>query len=197
MLITWFVVNLFLAYIYADFVMGVYHWIKDTYFTPTLPFFGPIFIWGSRLHHWRPRLVTDNTDMELFINSLVWTMVWGYPYFLIFPNILSVFFLFFIAINDINHKYAHLLEKERPYIITFLQKSKIMQSYAEHHEHHSGDHDNNYCPVTPFVNPLLEWINFWRNLENAIEKLTGVKPRAFDEKFIDDAEYPGGVKFVY
>jgi len=72
-----------------------------------------------------------------------------------------------------------------------------MQSYAEHHEHHSGDHDNNYCPVTPFVNPLLEWINFWRNLENAIEKLTGVKPRAFDEKFIDDAEYPGGVKFVY
>ena len=98
--------------------------------------------------------------------------------------------------NDVVHKYAHMLDHERPKLATILQKLYITQSYDEHHLHHISPHEINYCPVTPYLNPILEKVNFWRGLEYIIEKSISVKPRTNQPAHIDNDKYPGGIKFI-
>ncbi|AGC02193.1 putative ubiquitin-conjugating enzyme E2 [Acanthamoeba polyphaga moumouvirus] len=177
--------------------MGIYHWVKDTYFSPFTPIIGSTFIWGSRLHHVRPRHVLESNDLDLFWDSGKWTLIWMLPVFYIIginPFTLSLFLT--ISINDIVHKYAHAYDNERPQWATFLQNINIFQSHDEHHLHHIAPHEINYCPITPFVNPILEKINFWRKLEQYIENHLGVKPRAKEYDFIEDSNYPAGIKFL-
>jgi len=189
--------QVFIAIWVADFIAGVYHWIKDTYFGPFTPIIGRTFIWGSRLHHIRPRYVLEFSDWELFSSSARWTLLWIIP--LIYFTGLNIFtFTLFlvISLNDVIHKYSHLLDHERPAWATFLQKIYISQSHDEHHQHHIDPHDINYCPITPFTNPLLERVNFWKRCEMIVEKYTGIPPRAKVYDFIEDESYPAGVRFI-
>lgn len=192
-----FIFDIFGGYILADFIMGIYHWFKDSYFGPLTPIIGKKFIWGSRLHHLRPRFVTEFSNMDLFKSSAMWTMIWMAPLILILefsPFILSLFLT--ISLNDVIHKYAHLKDIERPQIVTIMQKLYILQSYEEHHIHHTYPHDTNYCPITPYVNFILEYVNFWRRLEAVVEKYIGVIARDNCDTFVEDLGYAGGVRFV-
>ena len=181
----------------GDFIVGVYHWIKDTYFNPFTPIIGKTFIWQSRLHHIRPRYVLDFSDWELFAGSSKWVLLWMAPLVYltgINPFMVSLFFV--IGLNDVIHKYSHMLDNERPQWATLLQKYYIFQTHDEHHQHHIDPHTVNYCPITHFTNPVLERINFWRRLENLIEQCTGIKPRAKSYDFVEDNKYPAGIKFL-
>lgn len=189
--------KIFFAYILADFLVGVLHWIKDTYFSPHTPIIGNIFIWPSRLHHIKPRHIVEQSDIELFKSSALWTLTWMGPLFLyIGISVFTASLFFTISINDIVHKYAHLIDSERPAFITFLQKIQIFQSHNQHHLHHINPFEINYCPITPFTNMYLEKINFWRNLENLIENITGIKPRATIDNFIEDDTAIAGITFL-
>ena len=186
-----------MGYLLADFMMGVYHWIKDTYFNPFTPIIGTTLIWGSRLHHIRPRYVIEFGNWELFYSSAKWTLAWMGPLFYVIgitPFLVSLFLT--ISLNDIVHKYAHLMDYERPKWATFLQNIKIFQSHVEHHNHHIAPHEINYCPVTPYLNIILEKINFWKRLEGIINKYFGIKPRAREDNFVEDNDYPAGIKFI-
>ena len=155
-----------MGYILADVIMGIYHWIKDTYFGPFTPIIGKLFVWGSRLHHIRPKYVTEFLDRDLFFDSAKWTALWIGPliYYLGFnPFLISLFTI--IAINDIIHKYAHMSDQKRPYWASFLQKIYIFQSRDEHHLHHTYPYTTHYCPITPFVNVIFEKIQLWRKIE--------------------------------
>ena len=192
-----YVMKIIFSYLISDFIMGVYHWIKDTYFTPFTPIIGKKFIWGSRLHHVRPRYVTEISDIELIVNSAIWTFLWIGPLmYLCGINIIVVIMFILISLNDVIHKYAHMRDIERPKIVTFFQKNKLLQSHDEHHLHHISPHDVNYCPITPYVNVLLENINFWRRCENVIYKLTGIPPRQVEFEFIENPNYPAGIEFI-
>lgn len=189
--------QIIIGYLSADFIMGIYHWIKDTYFSPFSPIIGKTLIWGSRLHHVRPRYVIEFSDINLFCESAKWTFLWIGPlaYLVgISPFILSLFFV--ISLNDVIHKYAHMLDHERPKLATFLQKIYLFQSHEEHHHHHVFPHIVNYCPITPYVNVMLEKINFWRRIENFIGNNLGIKPRAKEDDFVEDSKYPASVKFI-
>lgn len=185
------------AYLLGDFIMGFYHWIKDTYFGPFTPIIGKWMIWNSRLHHIRPRYVIKFSDWELFMESAKWTAFWIIPlmYLAGFSPFMGVLFLV-ISLNDVVHKYSHMLDHERPNWATLLQKIYIWQSHDEHHHHHMEPHIINYCPVTPFVNKILEPMNFWRRLEDVLEKYTGVKPRDKEYEFVEDCKYPAGIRFL-
>ena len=177
--------------------MGIYHWIKDTYFSPFTPIIGKTFIWGSRLHHVRPRHVLESSDWDIFSESAKWTLIWMGPLFYLFGFNYFLTTLFgMISLNDVVHKYSHMLDHERPILPTILQKIGLIQSHEEHHHHHIAPHEINYCPVTPYVNVVLEKINFWRNIEFYIEEFTGIKPRAKEYDFVEDETYPAGVKFI-
>lgn len=185
------------AYILADFLVGIYHWVKDTYFGPFTPIIGKKFIWSSRLHHIRPRYVLEFSDWELFSDSAKWTLLWMGPLFYLRGfSIFNVVLYLSISMNDVIHKYAHMFDNERPKWATLMQRAYIFQSHEEHHLHHTYPHEINYCPMTPYVNVFLEKINMWTRLENTIEYTTGIKPRAKEYDFVEDNNYPAGVKFI-
>lgn len=193
----WNLLNIFFGYLFADFLVGIYHWVKDSYFSPHTPIIGKTFIWNSRLHHVKPRYVVQFPDWNLFKDSAKWTLIWMAPWFIFGGFTLFNLSLFLtISMNDIVHKYAHTLDNERPKWVWFLQTMRVFQTHDEHHSHHIEPHEVNYCPISSLVNPILEKINFWKRLENIVEKIFKVKPRARQDLFVEDASYPGGIKFV-
>lgn len=196
-LIFYYFIRILAGYLLADFIMGVYHWMKDTYFSPFTPIIGKTLIWGSRVHHIRPLYVTEFSDWDLFYSSAKWTLIWMGPLFLltgINAFMLSLFLT--IGLNDVIHKYAHMTDKQRPKYITLLQKIYILQSHDEHHLHHISPHEVNYCPITPYINIILENIGFWKKSEKFIESCTGVKARDYQDVFVEDNTFPAGIKFV-
>lgn len=192
-----YVIKILFAYLFSDFLMGVYHWIKDTYFTPFTPIIGKTFIWGSRLHHVRPRHVLEINNLDLITNSLIWTLLWIIPLMLVFGiNVFILVLLVMISLNDVIHKYAHMRDFERPKLATLLQNIKLIQSHDQHHLHHIEPHNINYCPMTPYVNFPLEKINFWRNCEKIIEKIFKIKPRNLEIDFVENQDFPAGIEFI-
>jgi ubiquitin-conjugating enzyme E2 variant len=192
-----YLVNIILGYLLADFIMGIYHWIKDTYFSPFTPIIGKSLIWGSRLHHIRPRHVIEFSDWNLFSNSAKWTLLWMGPliYFTGFTTFVISLFLT-ISLNDVIHKYAHMMDHERPMWATIIQKLYIFQSHDEHHLHHISPHEINYCPITPYINIILEEFSFWKKMESIIECHLRIKARAKEYDFVEDSNYAAGVKFL-
>lgn len=179
-----FIFNVFLSFVLADFIMGLYHWIKDTYGSPFTPIIGKIFIYNSILHHHKPRLVIKHNNINLFINSAIWSSLLFGPLYCIFRSNFIIYLFLFISSNEIIHKYAHMFDKERPRIINFLQKLKIIQNYQEHHIHHTYPHNSYYCPMSNLLNYPLERINFWRTIEYFAEIL-GIKPRNYEYKYVN------------
>ena len=186
-----------LGYFAADIIMGIYHWIKDTYFGPFTPIIGKLFVWGSRLHHVRPKYVTEFSNKDLFLDSSKWVALWIIPLAcLIGLNFFLISLFIILSSNDVIHKYAHMSDQERPNWINFLQKIYIFQSHDEHHLHHTYPYITHYCPITPFFNAIFEKIQMWRKLEEYIEKYFGVKSREKEYDFIEDNSYPAGIKFI-
>ena len=191
--------QIILSYLIADFIMGGFHWAKDTYCSPFTPIIGRKFIWDSRLHHIKPRYVLEFSNSQLFFNSAKWTLPWIVPLAFFIPYPVFMFSLFiFISLNEVIHKYAHMMDHERPLFASILQKLYITQSYDDHHIHHISPHEMNYCPMTSVLNPILEKIHFWRYIEEFIEKWFGIKPRTSEDKYVEDEgkSYPAGIKFI-
>ncbi len=63
------------------------------------------------------------------------------------------------------HKWAHRAPHENGWLVTRLQRLKILQTQAHHAKHHAGRRDTHYCSVTNFLNPILEELEFWTLLE--------------------------------
>jgi len=195
--IFYYFINVFLAYILSDLLIGIYHWIKDSYFSPYTPIIGKIFIWNSRLHHIKPKYITEFSNQKIFFGSAKWTLTWILPLVYLFGiNVFLLVLFTIISLNDIIHKYAHVDEDKRPRIITFLQKIYILQSHDEHHWHHISPHEVNYCPITPHMNKILEYLNFWKYSENMVEKYIGIAARSQELEYIVDPSYAAGIKFV-
>ena len=186
-----------MAYVLADFLIGLNHWIKDTYFSPFTPVIGKRLIWGSRLHHIRPRHVIEFSDRALITDSAKWTLPWIAPLMIYTgPTPFMLTLATTISCNDVIHKYSHMKDAERPRWASMLQKVGLFQSYSEHRIHHTMPHESHYCPVSPYVNRILEPIQFWRRLEWLIEGMTGIKPRAAECDFIEDPKYAAGIRFL-
>ena len=189
--------NIFSGYCIADLIMGIFHWIKDTYFSPFTPIIGKRFIWGSRLHHIRPRHVIEFGSWELLTDSAKWTLLWMGPLFYLMGPSYFLFSLFtWISLNDVIHKYAHMYDTERPLWATFLQDIWVFQSHNEHHLHHITPHEINYCPISPYLNVIVERIDLWKKLEYIIEAALGVKPRSREIDFVEDLDYPANIRFI-
>ena len=161
----------------ADLVSGVVHWIEDRYGDPKWPFLGHT-IRENQQHHFTPRS---------FLKGNLWTrnreiLLIGLAFLAIFRaldvlNVMTVSaVLFGISANEI-HACSHRSPKENGRLVTFLQKTGLMQSHAHHAAHHRHAKDSNYCAVTNHLNPLVERIGLFRFLEAVIEKVSGIAPR--------------------
>lgn len=188
-------IDAFVGYLAADLIVGTYHWIKDTYFYPLDPIIGDTFIWNSRLHHIDQDHFAKKSDKEIIIDSTKWTLPLALPTFYLCGISSFTLTLFgFVCINDVIHKYMHITDI--PEWAHKLQEIGVFQKKVDHDKHHQFPHIVYYCPISPYVNPILESLNFWRSLENIIFSITGIKPRARKNEYVIDNNYPAGIRFI-
>lgn len=162
----------------ADFIAGGIHWAEDAYFTEKTPVIGELFIRPNIVHHHHPRFFTHLTwwqsswDLALVGGALLlvaWPLgLLGWP--------LGLFVALSVNANEI-HKWSHRTRRENGRLISALQDWHILQTPRHHGIHHSDPKNTFYCPITNFVNPVLERVDFWGRAEAVIEFCTGVKHR--------------------
>lgn len=68
------------------------------------------------------------------------------------------------------HYWTHRV-KDRPKAIRVMQEIGIIQSPAQHSQHHRPPSDRRYCIVTDWLNPLLDAARVWERLEAALTKM--------------------------
>lgn len=163
----------------ADFLTGIVHWLEDTYGNPETKFLGigKHIVIPNLVHHIRPRELTQGTwysriwTSAAFLSillAILWLLGWDH---------IMVYWVFGIAVwgNEI-HCWSHRSPKENGKVITFLQRYYIIQSPKHHGKHHFSPYAVHFCALTPYLNPILEFIRFWRILEVFFMILFGIKP---------------------
>ena len=162
----------------ADFVAGLVHWAEDAYFNEDTPVIGRRIIMPNIVHHHLPRYFTrlswwESSAELVFAGALILAIAWAL-------GLLSWQLLLFVGVsinaNEI-HKMAHRSRAENGRLVSTLQDWRILQTPHQHGLHHSDPKNTYYCPVTNYVNPLLEWVDFWPRLEAFIELRTGTTHR--------------------
>jgi ubiquitin-conjugating enzyme E2 variant len=163
---------------FADFVSGIIHWAEDAYGTEETPVFGRLLIRPNIVHHHYPRFFTRFTWFQsswdlLILGVGVLAGAWAF-------SVLTWQVWLFIAVsvnaNEV-HKWSHRTRAENGPLISKLQDWHLLQTPRHHALHHTDPKNTYYCPITNWVNPLLEKIRFWDGLEHVIQRLTGLRHR--------------------
>lgn len=164
------------AYLFADFLSGVAHWLEDRYFMPDWPWIGKHISAPNELHH---------ADQTAFLAGSYWHRNWttilpaGAGALLAFlcgaPLWLVLAFVFASQGAQV-HTWAHRRPKWR--VVRGLQEFGVLQSARQHAEHHRAPHSCNYCAMTDFLNPVLERLQFWTAAEAVLRWAFGWKVKA-------------------
>ena len=67
------------------------------------------------------------------------------------------------------HMWAHATQA--PAAVRWLQRKGVILSPARHARHHRGGFDRSYCMTSGLLNPVLDRIDFFGNLERGIRSL--------------------------
>ncbi len=168
----------FVAIELVDFAVGVVHWALDKYWSYDHKYFGGLVI-TFRGHH-------EDVN-KLLSHGVIKSNNNAFPIALLIIFVISIMdvssewkvfwllFTFFGAYSASIHRVAHIDNKDLNFIIAFLQRIGFLISKEEHEKHHNG-YMSHYCAITGHFNFFLDGINFWRKLENFIEKYFNVIP---------------------
>ncbi len=162
----------------ADLVAGGVHWFEDAYVREDSPIIGSFIGRANVIHHHLPRYLTRNNWWQsswdlLAFSTLIVFGAWRF-------NLLTWHFWLFAAIsanaNEV-HKWSHRTGKENGRLITFLQSLRLLQTPQHHAVHHTNPKRVRYCPITNFVNPILDRLHFWNGLEWLLAHTLGLRRR--------------------
>lgn len=165
------------AWLLADFISGLVHWWEDRALIGASRF---AFINGVRAdnerHHIQPGYLLKfsywgNIDTTAPIG---WAMTFvlfvaGAPFVLILTT-------FFLSFGNLIHRFAHEPVKRLPLPIRFMQWTGLFISMNHHNGHHFKDGKLvtregsriRYCVMTNWLNPVLDYINFFKGLEKCL-----------------------------
>jgi ubiquitin-conjugating enzyme E2 variant len=99
---------------------------------------------------------------------------------------LAAFCFWGVPTNQI-HYWAHM--ERPPALVAWLQRRRLILSPEHHRVHHASPFATHYCITTGWCNPLLARLGWWRMLETCATALTGVQPRADDERYVTDTHH--------
>ena len=167
---------LFVGYLLADFITGTIHWFCDTFFDEETPVIGNFIIYSFREHHSHPLLITkdkfieqDTTSFFIFMPFLYFATFSESNYLYSSNSIYGHFILIGVCIGtfctNLFHKWAH--QRNQNPIIRKLQKLGLILNPDLHKKHHM-DHSKSYCVTSGLMNPVLDYINFYANIERLI-----------------------------
>ena len=167
---------LFLGYLLADFITGTIHWFCDSFFDEETPVIGNFIIYSFREHHSHPLIITkdkfieqDTTSFFIFMPFLYFATFTEISYLNSPNSIYGHFILIGVCIGtfctNLFHKWAH--QRNQNFIIKKLQKLGLILNPNSHKKHHV-DHSRGYCVTSGLMNPILDYIKFYPNLERFI-----------------------------
>jgi hypothetical protein len=161
----------------ADLICGLVHWFEDSYGNEDWPVIGSAIIAPNRLHHDKPRAFLDNSWWESArVQMVAAAVVLSLAFWVgLFSWQLALLVILAVNGNEI-HKYAHRSRDENNHLITWLQDKGLIQGLRHHAHHHRGLRNSHYCPMTQWVNPVVDRLHLWRFLELCILKTMGIKP---------------------
>jgi len=168
------------AYVASDLISGVVHWAGDTLGDESVPFVGPNFIKPFRIHHVDQLAITRHDLIETNGNNCIVVLGPLAAAFLILPSrdgwffdacVFMAFLAVFVVATNQFHKWAH--QTNPPRIARVLQASGLILTTPHHDRHHAPPHDRHYCITVGWLNPLLDFIGFFRGAEWVI---TQVRP---------------------
>lgn len=161
------------AWLLADFLSGVFHWIEDRYLTADMPIVGEHIAKPNDRHHAEP---------VAFLEGTYWTRNWttivpastvaAFLFLGSAPLWLWLAFAFLTQANEI-HAWAHRRVSIR--FIRGLQEFGVFQSARHHMVHHKSPFDCRYCVMSDWLNWLLDGVGFWTSMEWVLLKAAGFK----------------------
>ena len=158
-----------LAFVTADFLSGLVHFLCDNLGSPDTPVLGQKFIKAFREHHDDPVAMTEggfvevNADnffvcLPVLIPSVVWLDVNHHLYLAAYLAILMVF----VTITNEVHKWAHVVDV--PPVMRRLQSTPLFLGPEGHRRHHTAPYESHYCITSGVLNPILARTRFWHGL---------------------------------
>ena len=173
-----FVFQLLITLFAIDFVSGLVHWCEDTFGTENSPVTGKWIVIPNMIHHENPAAFLSKSWLESSWDLTVASLLIAFSGWLAGELHWQLMLFCFIGANANQlHKYAHLPENKVPLFIRFLRHTGILQTARHHARHHSGEKNTAYCVVTPYLNPVLDSVKFWRFLEMITVPLFGAPRR--------------------
>jgi hypothetical protein len=157
--------KLLIGWLCADLLGGVAHWLEDRVLSDRLPVLGPLIVEPNRLHHADPMAFTTGsflarngtTWLAAAVVAAAWLALFGF-------SIVFVGAALGGAVSSMVHYWTHVAPKPG-HPLRVLQDMGIIQSVAQHAQHHRPPSDRRYCPLTNLCNPLLDAVGFWATLE--------------------------------
>jgi plasmanylethanolamine desaturase len=173
--------DIILCFALGDLIVGLVHWVEDTYGLPSWPLIGKSVIIPNIDHHRNPGFIGSmstilSRNFQPFLGALVAVGLC----FLMDLVSWQIFMVICVAAmgNEV-HTWNH--SKTKNPVIMFLWDVGIIQSKKQHALHHIPPYDKYFCTVGNFMNAILEVLNFWRILEWIIA-LFGVKPKRLSDE---------------
>jgi hypothetical protein len=154
------------AYLTADFLSGLVHFLCDTLGSPSTPIVGQKFIKAFREHHDDPEAMTlgdfveVNADnffvcLPVLVPCTLWLDVEAHLHLSVYLAVLIAF----VTVTNELHKRAHLPAARGP--LGVLQRSRLVLAPGHHGVHHTPPHDGYYCITAGVLNPVLARLRFW------------------------------------
>jgi ubiquitin-conjugating enzyme E2 variant len=172
------------GYLLADFLAGSVHWIADRFFDPATLLIGPMLIAPFREHHEDALGITRHDFFEVSGNNALLTTplvafiatrptpVGSLLQFLLISGASLTLALF---VTNQFHSWAH--SPSPPQFVRWLQSWGLILTPRRHARHHCSEHDRAYCVTSGWLNPLLDRIRFFQQLERLIRAIQGRRRR--------------------
>lgn len=163
--------KLLAGWLIADLLGGFVHWLQDRVLTEFTPVLGWIVVVPNRRHHRDPmafaaRSVIARNGTTWFaagVVSLMWLALFG-------PSLVWFSATIGGAVSSSVHFLTHQPRRANR-AIRILQEIGLLQSAAHHAGHHRPPSDRRYCPLTGWVNPVVDGLGVWRRLEHALSAI--------------------------
>lgn len=175
------------SYVFADFISGLFHWMGDTWGTPSTPFVGKVFVRPFREHHVDQLSITRHDFIEVNganclislppLLGLLWLNYVDAPV-MVLAGGFGGMFLFWIFLTNQFHSWAH--QASPPRIARLLQRWHLILPPGHHQVHHAAPYMKYYCITSGWLNEPLNRTGFFRALERLVSAVTGLVPRQDD-----------------
>jgi len=164
----------FVSWFLADLIAGIVHWWEDHYLNNDSKFkFLNTLSKDNDLHHKDPAALTAYSLWRNIDTSAV--VAWPLCLFLFLIGAPTLLYMtvFFASFANIVHRFSHEPKHKLNPVIAFIQKTGIFISGDHHRVHHyfqgvvilKEDTIERFCPMSNWVNPILDRIQFFRFLE--------------------------------